>query len=232
MTEDWGNQERRVLYGRRQGHKLKGRQADLMARLLPLLQVDLQSSDCAAPQHLFTPVAEEVWLEIGFGGGEHLAASASANPATGIIGAEPFINGIAKLLAEIEDRKLCNVRIHPEDARDLLDRLGAQTISRIFLLYPDPWPKKRHNKRRFIARDNLQRLHKVLKPGGIFLFASDIPDYVRWTLFEIMAHGGFEWCAARPDDWRLPPKGWPGTRYEAKALREGRVPVYLTFRRI
>lgn len=227
--DDAKNKERRLLYGRRQGHKLKGRQAALMEELLPQLKINLEDAQLAKPATLFDPPAREVWVEIGFGGGEHLSAQAQNNPDIGILGAEPFINGVAKLLSEIEKENLSNVRIHDDDARSLLDELGDETISRVFLLYPDPWPKTRHNKRRFVGRDNLDRLHRILKTGGLFRFASDIPDYVRWTLREAHQHGGFRWCAETPRDWRDAPEGWPGTRYEAKALREGRVPAYLDF---
>lgn len=231
MADDFKDQERRLLYGRRQGHKLKGRQAELMQSLLPKLRVDLKSPLGKSPERLFGPDTEDVQIEIGFGGGEHLAAEAGAHTITGFIGAEPFINGVAKLLSAVDEQKLRNVRVHDDDARSLLDWLGDGSVSRVFLLYPDPWPKKRHHKRRFVARDNLDRLHRILKPGGMFLFASDIPDYVCWTLREVLKHGGFEWTAQTASNWRTPPAGWQGTRYEQKAIREGRTPVYLEFKR-
>ena len=172
-----------------------------------------------------------VVLEIGFGGGEHLAAGAIAHPETGFIGCEPFTNGVAKLVRAVEEAGLANVRIHDNDARDLLDWLPDESLERVDLLYPDPWPKTRHWKRRFVGADNLDRLVRVLKPGGIFRFASDIDSYVAWTLTEVRRHGRFDWLARSAADWRTPWPGWPGTRYEAKALREGRKGHYLTFQR-
>ncbi|MGI9481302.1 MAG: tRNA (guanosine(46)-N7)-methyltransferase TrmB [Hyphomicrobiales bacterium] len=231
MADEFNDQERRLLYGRRQGHKLKGRQAELMQSLLPGLAIDLRSRDGETPAKLFGPDIDDVRIEIGFGGGEHLAAEADAHMNVGFIGAEPFVNGVAKLLSAVDEQDLKNVRVHAGDARELLDWLGDASVSEVFLLYPDPWPKKRHHKRRFVARDNLDRLHRVLKPGGIFMFASDIQDYVRWTLREMLSHGGFEWTAQSAVDWRNPPEGWQGTRYEQKAVREGRTPAYLEFRR-
>jgi tRNA (guanine-N7-)-methyltransferase len=168
-----------------------------------------------------------VWLEIGFGGGEHLAWQAAANPDVGIIGCEPFVNGVAKLLAEIEDRDLANVRIHDGDARDLLDLLAPASLDRVFLLYPDPWPKARHRKRRLITAGTVERLARVMTDGAELRIASDIPDYVRWTLVHILSDGRFDWTARRPDDWRHRPTDWPRTRYESKALHSGRVPAYL-----
>jgi tRNA (guanine-N7-)-methyltransferase len=183
-------------------------------------------------QSLFAPPVREVWLEVGFGGGEHLAWQASANPHVGIIGAEPFINGVAKLLSQVEQQDLNNVRIWDDDVRPRLPEIGDGTISRAFLLFPDPWPKSRHHKRRFVNQANLGELHRILKPGAEFRVASDIDDYIRWSLREVMLHGGFEWTAESPDDWRVRPADWPQTRYEAKAIREGRSSAYLTFRRI
>lgn len=172
----------------------------------------------------------EVWLEIGFGGGEHMVHQAAQNPGVGFIGAEPYINGVAMLLGKIRDAGCDNIRIHPGDARDLFDVLPAGSISRAFLLYPDPWPKKRHHRRRFVTPEHLEPLAKILKPGAIFRVATDIPDYVRQTLEEVPRFG-FDWLAERPADWREPWDDWMSTRYEQKALREGRVPHYLTFRR-
>ncbi|MGI9372238.1 MAG: tRNA (guanosine(46)-N7)-methyltransferase TrmB [Hyphomicrobiales bacterium] len=232
MTRDaMKNQERRQLYGRRQGHKLRGRQAALMEELLPQVRIDPLDPRMMTPARLFSPPKEEVWMEIGFGGGEHLVSQARAHSDVGFLGAEPFVNGVAKLLSEIDTEELANVRIYPDDARALLDVLADESIARVFLLYPDPWPKARHNKRRFVSGDNLDRLHRIMKQDGVFRFASDIPDYVRWTLREIQLHGGFEWIAQGPSEWRTPPCDWPGTRYEAKALREGRTPTYLDFMR-
>jgi tRNA (guanine-N7-)-methyltransferase len=173
----------------------------------------------------------EVWLEIGFGGGEHLVHQAAGNPDIGIIGAEPYINGVAMLLRKVRDAGVENLAVHPGDMRDLFDVLPDASVSRAFLLYPDPWPKKRHHRRRFVTPEHLEPLARVLRPGAVFRVATDIPDYVRQTLEEV-PRAGFEWCAAGPDDWRRPWSDWIPTRYEQKALREGRAPHYLTFRRL
>jgi len=174
--------------------------------------------------------ARDIWLEVGFGGGEHMVHQAVQNPNVGIIGAEPYINGVAMLLGKIRKAGASNIRVHPGDARDLMDVLPEASIARAFLLYPDPWPKKRHHRRRFVTPEHLEPLHSVMKPGAILRVATDIPDYVRQALEEV-PKAGFEWLAERPSDWRAPWGDWLSTRYEQKALREGRTPHYLTFRR-
>jgi tRNA (guanine-N7-)-methyltransferase len=171
-------------------------------------------------------------LEIGFGGGEHLLHEARAHPNTGFIGCEPFINGMAKMLAVISNEKIPNIRLHPGDALYLLEWLPAASLDRIDILYADPWPKKRHWKRRFISDENVARFARVLKPGGALRFASDIDTYVEWTLVRLLRAKDFHWLAEKADDWRLPWQGWPGTRYEQKAIREGRKPNYLEFQRV
>lgn len=171
-----------------------------------------------------------VWLEIGFGGGEHLVHQAKANPDIAFIGCEPYVNGVAMLLSKIRREGIGNIAIHPGDARDLFDVLPAGSIEKTFLLYPDPWPKARHHRRRFVTPEHLQPLHQVLMPGAEFRVATDIPDYVRQALEEV-PRAGFEWTANGPQDWRDAWSDWVSTRYEQKALREGRVPHYLTFRR-
>lgn len=171
-----------------------------------------------------------LWLEIGFGGGEHLVHQAQTYPDVGIIGAEPYINGVAMLLGKIRAAKVDNLKVHAGDARDLFDVIPKASVERAFLLYPDPWPKKRHHRRRFVTPEHLEPLADVMKPGAMLRVATDIPDYVRQTLEQVPRHG-FEWLAERPDDWRTPWDDWISTRYEQKALREGRVPHYLTFRR-
>lgn len=172
----------------------------------------------------------DLWVEVGFGGGEHLVHQAAANPDVGIIGAEPYINGVAMLLGKVRDADVDNLRIHPGDARDLFDVLPKASVAKAFLLYPDPWPKKRHHRRRFVTPEHLEPLSELMKPGAEFRVATDIPDYVRQTLEQVPRHG-FEWLAESPDDWRTPWDDWISTRYEQKALREGRVPHYLTFRK-
>ncbi|MEM8688007.1 MAG: tRNA (guanosine(46)-N7)-methyltransferase TrmB [Pseudomonadota bacterium] len=231
MSQDNRQPRTRLLYGRQQGHKLRARQRELLDTLLPQLAIELPETGTLDPQSLYEDRPASVFLEIGFGGGEHLAARAAEHPDRGYLGAEPFVNGMAKILSAIDDQKLKNIRLHHGDAREVLDCLPDASISGLFLLYPDPWPKKRHNKRRFVNPDNIRAFHRILKPGAEFLFASDITDYVRWTLAHMAQHGGFAWTAERPGDWRTPPEGWPGTRYEAKALREGRTAHYLTFRK-
>lgn len=173
----------------------------------------------------------DLWLEIGFGGGEHLVHQAAGNPQVGIIGAEPYINGVAMLLGKVRQAGVDNLRIHPGDARDLFDVLPEGSVSKAFLLYPDPWPKKRHHRRRFVTPEHLEPLAALMKPGAEFRVATDIPDYVRQTLEQVPRHG-FEWQAEAPADWRQPWDDWISTRYEQKALREGRVPHYLTFRKV
>jgi len=226
-TPDFGDK----FFGRRAGQSLRRNHARLVADLLPALRLGNEPEILGNPVSLFGKPVREVWLEIGFGGGEHLAWQAAQNPDVGLIGAEPFINGVAKLLAQVEERQLDNVRILDDDIRPRLPQIGDATVARAFLLFPDPWPKPRHHKRRFVNQSNLAQLHRILKPGAEFRVASDIDDYIRWTLREVCRHGGFQWLAETPDHWRQRPADWPQTRYEAKAVREGRTSAYLTFRR-
>ena len=172
----------------------------------------------------------DVWLEIGFGGGEHMVHQAVRNPDIGIIGCEPYINGVAMLLGKIREAGTHNVAVYPGDVRNMFDVLPENAISRAFLLYPDPWPKTRHHKRRFVTAEHLAPLSKCLKSGASFRVATDIPDYVRQTLEEVPQHG-FDLLAGGSDDWHIPWDDWMSTRYEQKALREGRAPHYLTFRK-
>lgn len=229
MPEERRTRATEAFFGRRRGKPLRSRQETALRRLLPALRLDLSHPAPCDLRTLFPAPVEDVRLEIGFGGGEHLLAEASAAGATGFIGVEPFVNGMAKLAAALSERPLANIRLYDDDATVLLDWLPQASLAGIDLLYPDPWPKKRHWKRRFVSRVNLDRMARVLRPGGVFRFASDIDTYVDWTLLHCRAHPEFEWRASIADDWRRPYDGWPGTRYEAKALREGRVPAYLTF---
>ncbi len=219
-----------AFFGRRKGHTLKPRQAALFETLLPQLALDLDRPPPADLATLFGD-ARAVRLESGFGGGEHLVAEAERNPTIGFIGIEPFINGMAKALAAIHDRSLSNIRLHHGDATDVLRWLPDASVMRLDLLYPDPWPKRRHWKRRFVQAGSLAQIARVLRPGGEFRFATDWPDYAAWTLRHVAAVADFEWTAERADDWRLPWPGFTATRYEAKAKREGRAPCYLIFRR-
>jgi len=177
------------------------------------------------------PGAREIWLEIGFGGGEHLVAQAEANPDVGLIGAEPFVNGVAKALTQIEERGLTNVRVHHGDARALIAASPAGAYARAFILHPDPWPKRRHHKRRLISPAFLDELARVIAPGGDLRLCSDVPDYVRWTLAHMAGRTDFRWMAERPADWRERPADWPQTRYGRKAEAAGRGTAYLRFLR-
>ena len=224
----------RNFYGRRKGKHLRESQEAYLEEDLAALSpgaVDWDENPDRDPLDLDALFGgREVWLEVGFGGGEHLVHQAVRNPDRGIIGCEPYINGIAMLLGKLRRQDVANVAIHPGDVRDLFDVLPDASIGRAFLLYPDPWPKARHHRRRFVTPEHLEPLARVLKPGAIFRVATDIPDYVRQTLQEVPRHG-FTWLAEGPGDWRVPWDDWLSTRYEQKALREGRVPHYLTFRR-
>jgi tRNA (guanine-N7-)-methyltransferase len=221
----------RAFFGRRKGHPLKPQQAALFDTLLPRLALDLATPAPADLASLFPDAADAVRLEIGFGGGEHLVAEAERLPETGFIGVEPFLNGMAKALAAIAARDLRNIRLHFGDAIFLLQWLPTGAISRLDLLYPDPWPKRRHWKRRFVQDATVAGFARVLRPGGEFRFVSDWPDYAAWTLQHLMRSRDFEWTAERADDWRQPWPGFTSTRYEAKAKRESRAPCYLIFRR-
>jgi tRNA (guanine-N7-)-methyltransferase len=228
---DSGSKTARAFFGRRKGRPLRAQQATLFDELLPRLSVDLAAAPPRDLRQLFTPLAADVRLEIGFGGGEHLLAEAAANPRFGFIGCEAFVNGMAKTLAGIEARGIGNVRLHFGDATDLLRWLPGASIGAIDLLYPDPWPKRRHWKRRFVQDASVAALARILRPGGTFRFATDIADYAAWTLVRLLRSPHFDWMAERAEDWRKPWSGYPGTRYENKALREGRTPCYLVFRR-
>jgi len=219
----------RAFFGRRKGYRLRSRQADLMAKLLPWLALALDRPPPDRLVEIFSRPLESVNLEIGFGGGEHLVAEAAAHPEVGFIGCEPFVNGMAKILAPIEADAIDNIRLYAGDAIDLLAWLPDASIARIDLLYPDPWPKRRHWKRRFVQDRTVAMMARVLRPGGVFRFATDIPDYAAWTLERLTCAPDFAWTAECADDWRKPWAGFGGTRYEAKAKQEGRVPCYLKF---
>ena len=221
----------RAFFGRRKGHTLKPRQAALFDTLLPKLGLDLAKPAPADLRTLFPSPVDEVRLEIGFGGAEHLVDQARNNPRTAFIGSDAFINGVAKALAAIDEHKLANIRLHHGDASELLDWLPAGTLTRIDLLYPDPWPKRRHWKRRFIQDVSLKRLARLLKPGGELRFATDIADYAVYALARVLRSRDFTWTAERADDWRKPWPNFSGSRYETKAKREGRAPAYFIFRR-
>jgi tRNA (guanine-N7-)-methyltransferase len=221
-----------AFFGRRKGHPLRQHQAGLMQTLLPRLALDLKTPAPAELAGLFVHPIEQARLEIGFGGGEHLAAQACAHPDVGFIGCEPFVNGMAKMLAAIEEQQLQNIRLHFGDAVELLEWLPDAALARIDILYPDPWPKRRHWKRRLLQDATIATLARVLPAGGVMHFATDWADYAAWTLERFLRTSAFVWTAERAADWREP---WPGsvtTRYEAKAKREGRISNYFVFRRV
>lgn len=222
---------RRAFYGRRKGRPLRRRRADLLETLLPALALPLSQPPRDPLGVLFTPPVRSIFLEIGFGGGEHLAAAGKAHPEAGLIGCEPFINGMARALSLIEEAQLANVRLHFGDAADVIGWLPDAALARVDLLYPDPWPKRRHWKRRFVQDETVAALARVLAAGGEFRFATDWPDYAAWTLERLLRSPSFAWNAERADDWRRPWPGYVRTRYEEKAIRAGRRPCYLVFRR-
>jgi tRNA (guanine-N7-)-methyltransferase len=219
------------LYGRRKGHPLKPQQAVLMETLLPLLAIDLARPAPADLGELFPNSPTAFRVEIGFGAGEHLISEAEKEPRSGFIGVEPFLNGMARALSEIAARKLDNVRLVSGDAIDLLDWLPSASVARLDLVYPDPWPKRRHWKRRFVQDVTVTAFARILHLGGEFRFVSDWSDYVAWTLSHVTRSAHFDWTAECANDWRQPWSGFISTRYEAKAKLAGRIPCYLMFRR-
>jgi tRNA (guanine-N7-)-methyltransferase len=230
MRSDDARGHHGAFFGRRHGHKLRSRQAELLETLLPRLALDL-SVKAGDLRGLFPVPVDAVRLEIGFGGGEYLVAQAEANPHAGFLGIEPFVNGMAKALSAIAERKLANVRLHHGDATDVLAWLPSGALAGVDLLYPDPWPKRRHWKRRLVQDASLIEIARVLQTGGQFRFATDIADYAAWTLLRGLRARDLIWTAERADDWRLPWRGLSGTRYETKAKAAGRAPCYLVFRR-
>jgi len=219
------------FFGRRKGHQLRSHQAQLIAELLPRLALDLAHAAPSSLTALFDPPVEDVRLEIGFGGGEHLVAEALNHPHTGFIGIEPYVNGMAKILAQIDVHGIGNIRLLAADAAEFLHWAPPASLRRVDLIHPDPWPKRRHWKRRFVQDATIAQLARVLMPGGEFRFVSDIDHYCGWTLWHFARSAAFEWTAERADDWRRPWPGYTMTRYGRKAAREGRKAAYLVFAR-
>ncbi len=220
---------RRTLYGRSRGKALRPGRERLLAAALPLVEI---APEALVGPALFPFSPREVWLEIGFGSGEHLIERAKESPDVGLIGCEPFLNGVVAALAGIEREKLVNVRLRRGDAEGLVDAAPDALFSRVFILYPDPWPKRRHNKRRVVSHAMVEALARVMRPCGQLRFATDIDDYAGWTLRRLLASPHFRWTASSAADWRSPWANWRPTRYEAKARRAGRESVYLTFVRL
>jgi tRNA (guanine-N7-)-methyltransferase len=228
MTLD--SQPKRILYGRRRGKTLRQSQQRLVDELLPNLTVPMDS-EVLDPSTLFSDQQKEYWLEIGFGAGEHLAWQGEHHPEAGIIGCEPFLNGVAGLLSKIEAKSLTNIRVHNEAAEHLLSKIPPASFDKAFLLFADPWHKSSHQKRRFVSKDNVKALAHVLKDDCILRVGTDHTDYGAWILHYFLASDAFEWIADQPTEWLVRGDDWPQTRYEAKALREGRRSVYYRFKR-
>jgi tRNA (guanine-N7-)-methyltransferase len=224
-----GSAPSRRLYGRSRGKALRPGQERLLAEALPLFSI---APEALAAGQAFAAPPREVWLEIGFGAGEHLIDQAKANPDVGVVGCEPFLNGVAAALAGLEREQLHNVRLRRGDAQAVVEAAPDGFFSRVFILYPDPWPKRRHRKRRVVATGMIEALARVMRRGGELRFVTDVDDYAGWTLVRFLASPHFRWTAKKADDWRRPWPEWRPTRYEAKARREGRGSVYLTFARL
>ena len=212
----------RSLYGRRRGKKLRAGQASLLETLLPRLEIKLPPAGL--------PADRETWLEVGFGSGEHLVWQAGQHPEVTLIGCEPFVNGVAKCLALIERSGVNNVRLFTDDARLLMAALPDRSLSQVFVLFPDPWPKTRHHKRRFVQRGTLDVLARLMKPGAELRLATDDPSYLPWMVEHACTHPAFDWLAGRPADWRTRPADWPPTRYEQKKIAG--TPAFLRLRRL
>jgi tRNA (guanine-N7-)-methyltransferase len=220
---DHPDRNRRKLYGRRKGPKLSSRQAGLRRTLLS----DLAYVPGGDPRAQFPNSVREVWLEVGFGAGEHLVWQAQQHPQVGMIGAEPYEMGMAKLLTKLEESPLNTVRLYEGDGREIIEALPDASLGRFFLLFPDPWPKTRHHKRRFLQMEMLDSLARVLKPGAELRFATDDKSYLPYALERLMAHPGFDWLAQGSGDWKSRPADWPATRYETKAIKGP--PTFLRF---
>ncbi|PCI50050.1 MAG: tRNA (guanosine(46)-N7)-methyltransferase TrmB [Alphaproteobacteria bacterium] len=218
------------VYGRRQGPALtKARQARL-DEWLPKIEITLSAQGpSAAPESHFDLSLKDHWLEIGFGKGEHLAAQAKTHPDIGMIGCEPFLNGVSGLVDLVDQENLANVRIFTDDARLLMDSLPDRSIGRGFILFPDPWPKARHHKRRMVSAGNIVVLSRILKDGAELRIGTDHMEYCRWIMAHMLENPDFIWISDSPDDWRRRPDDWPASRYEIKSLAQGRKSSYLRF---
>jgi tRNA (guanine-N7-)-methyltransferase len=227
MMNELQQRRRRALFGRRKGPRLSARQLELRRTLLPKLALKL--ADKVEPARYFDQPVDDVWLEVGFGGGEHLLWQADAHPDVGLIGAEPYISGTAKLLSKLEVTRLPNILIYEDDARDIIEALPDASIARCFVLFPDPWPKTRHHKRRFLQTETLDAIARIMRPQAELRFATDDAGYLTYALERLMAHPAFVWTAAAASDWLQRPADWPATRYEAKKLHGP--PAFLRFLR-
>ena len=222
----------RTLYGRRQGRSLRKGQKTLIQELLPSLEIFLPAQNSTFnPTYLFAPTVKEIWLEIGFGAGEHIIQQALKHPSVGIIGCEPYINGVARLLRSVSENELNNLRVFRDDARLLLNSLTNKSIARTFILFPDPWPKARHYKRRMIGPSTVPLLYRKMAKGSELRIATDDKSYKEWILWHMLFSNKFDWCAQRASDWKIRPQDWPETRYEKKAVKEGRQCSYFLFKR-
>ncbi|MEE2661538.1 MAG: tRNA (guanosine(46)-N7)-methyltransferase TrmB [Pseudomonadota bacterium] len=222
----------KVLYGRRHGRGLRRGQQQLIASLLPELQIILRAGKQVVPADYFDEPIEKIWLEIGFGAGEHLIWQAAANPKIGLIGCEPYLNGIAKLLRQVREKAITNIKLFSEDARLLIERLPESSIDKVFILFPDPWPKARHHKRRIISVGVVDQLARVLRDGAELRIATDEPGYLEWILWHFNNHCEFSWDIEKPADCRHNPADWPPTRYQNKAIGAGRNCVFLSYKRL
>ena len=231
-SSDAGDRRGGSFFGRRKGHKLRAHQLDLIEQLLPRLALDIGGPAPDDLAELFDRPLDAVRLEIGFGGGEHLVAEALRFPDPGFIGCEPYVNGMAKILAQIETHNIANIRLFAGDAAELLAWAPSHSLVRIDLIHPDPWPKRRHWKRRFVQDATVAAMARIIKPSGEFRFVCDIDDYCAWTLAHLVRSPDFDWIAQRASDWRLPWPDYTMTRYGRKADREGRKAAYFRFRRV
>jgi tRNA (guanine-N7-)-methyltransferase len=220
------------FYGRRRSRRMHSFRQGMYDAAAERFFIPPQDESLAVvePQSFFAPQQpKELWLEIGFGHGEHLINQAKLNPDVGLLGIEPFINGIASAAIAIQENAIENIRIYPDDAVHVIARFPEHSFKRIFLFFPDPWPKVRHHKRRFIQTETVKMLARLLPVGGTLHIATDIPDLADWMIMHVMEHGAFNWTAQRQDDWTTPPENWITTKYQHKAIREGRSSVYLDF---
>jgi tRNA (guanine-N7-)-methyltransferase len=231
MTQDAAMRDLRS-YGRRRGRALSARQKKLWQEVLSRVALPRDTEALLDLTALFATPVRDVWVEIGFGGGEHLLWQAARNPQVGFIGCEPFEDGVVKLLSAIDGEGLGNIRVHADDGRPMLRQLPAASVGRVFVLFPDPWPKKRHQKRRLLSGETIAELARLLRPAGELRIATDIGEYATAILLAVTSDGRFRWRARGAQDWQLRPADWPQTRYEAKAVGAGRRCYFFSFQRI